>query len=203
MRGYRGERRRVAAGRGGMIPLTGKATPGSDSGEATQVLLADLARRYGASLRRFFQRRSPGLGADADDLAQDVFLRLAQRGGLADIARIETYMFQTAANVLRDRARRRIVRRGEAALAPQHLLHTADLEDFSPERVCCGREQVALVAAALHELPERTRAIFLLHRFEDLTYPDIAGRFEISVSAVEKHMMRALVHVGAAVGRGR
>ena len=44
----------------------------------------------------------------------------------------------------------------------------------------------------LGELPERTRVVFLLHRFEELKYAEIARRLEISVSSVEKHMMEAM-----------
>ena len=41
-------------------------------------------------------------------------------------------------------------------------------------------------------LPERTRDVFLLHRFEEMTYSDISQHFGISLSAVEKHMIKAL-----------
>ena len=41
-------------------------------------------------------------------------------------------------------------------------------------------------------LPERTRDVFMLHRFEQMSYPEIARAFGISVSAVEKHIIKAL-----------
>ena len=41
-------------------------------------------------------------------------------------------------------------------------------------------------------MPERTRDIFVLHRFENISYGEIAMRMNISVSAVEKHIMKAL-----------
>jgi RNA polymerase sigma-70 factor (ECF subfamily) len=46
--------------------------------------------------------------------------------------------------------------------------------------------------AALDALPPRARAVVILRRFENLTYPQIAQRLGISVSAVEKHMGRAM-----------
>ena len=50
---------------------------------------------------------------------------------------------------------------------------------------------------ALDQLPPRCRQVFLLQRYDDLTYTSIAKRLSISVSAVEKHMMRALLHFQA------
>lgn len=46
--------------------------------------------------------------------------------------------------------------------------------------------------AALDALPPRARTVVILRRFENLTYPQIARRMGISVSAVEKHMVRAM-----------
>ncbi|MNT25001.1 RNA polymerase sigma factor [compost metagenome] len=46
---------------------------------------------------------------------------------------------------------------------------------------------------ALLAQPRRSLDVFVLHRHEGLTYRDIAKRFAISISAVEKHMMRILL----------
>jgi RNA polymerase sigma-70 factor (ECF subfamily) len=46
-------------------------------------------------------------------------------------------------------------------------------------------------AAALEAMPARTRAIFLLFRLEHLRQAEIAGIYGISVSAVQKHLVRA------------
>ncbi len=58
-----------------------------------------------------------------------------------------------------------------------------------------ARQSVAALKAALAELPERTQTVFVLHRFEGLRYGEIAVTLGISVSAVEKHMMRAMSHI--------
>ena len=54
-----------------------------------------------------------------------------------------------------------------------------------------GREALSEVGAALLELPERTRQVFVLRRLEDMSFREIALRLGLSVSAVEKHMLRA------------
>lgn len=148
-----------------------------------------FVRRYSDALHRFFRKRVLQQ-ADIDDLVQEVFLRLAKRG-LADIEQVEGYMFQTAANVLRDRFRHRSVRHADA----QNALDENYAEDvaFSPERVLLGREALDQLVNGIKELPERTRQVFALSRFEGLRQPEIARRLGISLSSVEKHLQRALV----------
>ena len=67
--------------------------------------------------------------------------------------------------------------------------------DFSPDRVLIGRDRLAEAIAILMEMPERRRTIFVLRRMEGLRYKDIAARLGISVSAVERHMRRAVLHL--------
>ncbi|HWT52955.1 MAG TPA: sigma factor, partial [Caulobacter sp.] len=75
----------------------------------------DLAvRRHEGMLRRFVASRI-GRDADVDDIVQEVFVRFARRTPGEAIERLEAYLFQTANNLIRDRARRRQVRRDAAA----------------------------------------------------------------------------------------
>ena len=155
--------------------------------------IADLSVRYGQAVRRFFSRRLRD-GADVEDLTQEVFARLLKRAELGEIANIEGYLFHTAANLLRERARK-------AARRPGDTAHTdeidAAVEEFSPERILLGREAYARMVEALQELPERARTIFVLNRFEELSATEIARRLGVSVSTVEKDMMRAIAHLKA------
>lgn len=48
---------------------------------------------------------------------------------------------------------------------------------------------------AIARLPDITREVFLLHRFEDMRYEQIAGRLDIDVREVEAHIAAALVAV--------
>lgn len=161
-----------------------------------KVEMEDLARRYAAPLSRYFRSRVRP-GADIDDLVQEVFLRLSARRQDGPVISMESYLFTVAASVLTD-SFRRTARRGGVHQPFDELLHAE--EDFSPERVYLGQEQLRLVETALLELPERTRVVFALHRFEDMSYPQIARRLEVSVSAIEKHMIKALAHLAR---RGR
>lgn len=168
------------------------ATIGADDMFADEYrsFLDALARRYHTALRRFFERRAPGLSGESEDLTQEVFVRLAQRQQRGRIERIEGYLFETASNVLIDRTRRRATR-----CADRHDLYdeaTHAIEDFSPERVLMAREEIEIFKSALQEMPDRVRTAFVLHRFEDLTYSEIAKKLGVTVSSVEKYIIRAL-----------
>lgn len=158
---------------------------------AQPAQIDDLARRLGGPLARYFGARVRG-GADIEDLVQEVFLRLARRSEAEPIESLEGYVFVIANSVLADAFRhdsRRIPRGGSS----DHLAPTPDHR--SPERIYLAREEIDLVERGLLELPERTRFVFVLNRYEELTYAQIARRLGVSVSAVEKHMMRALAHL--------
>jgi RNA polymerase sigma-70 factor (ECF subfamily) len=159
--------------------------------------LAELAARYGSVLKRYFEKRLR-VTADVDDLVQEVFVRLAHRPDLASIERIDGYIFQVAANILRDRARRQAARRVSLHDSYDDELHST--EEFSPERVLLGREQLARLIAALNELPAQTRHVFVLSRFEGMKQNEIAAHLKLSVSGVAFHLARAKVHLAKALG---
>ncbi len=156
-------------------------------------LLEEWSRRYRPALLRFFQRRMPP-GADPEDLVQEVFVRLA-RQDLTAIANVEGYLFQAAANVLKD-WRRRGMRRAAGAHDPIEEDLPAEV-DFSPERVLLGKDAVSALIAALETLPERTRAVFLLYHFDQLPQAEIARRLGIAVRTVENNMAKAHAHIAA------
>lgn len=162
------------------------------SGQAAQW--ESVALRYRGPLRGFFAKRVKDQ-ADVEDLIQDVFLHLIRRAQGGPIEKVEQYIFQTAANVLRDSGRRRQVRDLDAHESFDEEIHPLRSE-ISPERVLLGKESLARVAAALRQLPQRTRDVFVLRTMEKHKYAEIAGMMEISTRAVEKHMAKALAHLG-------
>jgi len=151
----------------------------------------DLARRLGGPLARYFGARVRR-GVDVDDLVQEVFLRLARRTETEPVERLEGYVFAIANSVLTDTFRRDGRRIPQGGSSDQ-LAPTPD--DRSPERIYLAREEIDRVERGLRELPEKTRFVFVLNRYEDLSYSQIARQLGVSVSAVEKHMMRALAHL--------
>ena len=162
------------------------ATPGASLRE--EQLRAWMAA-YGPPLRRYFQKRASP--AEAEDLVQDVFVAMQTRGAIPDDSHIDRYLFRVAANVL---ARRRM--RPSWDWSAHAVLEEADLRDeLSPERVLIARQTIANLLAALNRMPPRMAEAFVLHRFDEMTYGEIAEHMGITVKAVEGHIKRALERI--------
>ncbi|MFA7586067.1 MAG: sigma-70 family RNA polymerase sigma factor [Novosphingobium sp.] len=146
---------------------------------------------YLGAIRSFISKRvNPN---DVDDVVQDVALRMHQRAGADGIDNVEGYLFQVARSVLADNGRR-----NQARMTSFHdpvENHSLPAEDRLPDRIIEDREELRHMLAALQNLPQRSRQAFTLHRFEDMSYADIAKHMGISVSAVEKNIMRAIRHL--------
>lgn len=167
---------------------------GSDT---ARLGLDGLARRYYGPLMVFFRKRARH-AADAQDLVQQVFLRLSQYPKMNEIRNPEGYIFQTASNTLKDHFR--------AAAASNRYFDEKKCEiaeesgsGFSPERVLLARESVGLLVDALRKLPPRTRDVLILRCFEGLKHAEIAQLQGISIRAVEKHIGRALSYLSDAI----
>ena len=156
-----------------------------------QEALADMHRDHRPGLLAFFLRRVHN-HSEAEDLTQEVFARIAAMND-REMRRADAYIFQVAANLLRDRGRRLAVRNDYAAGA--RATDGTGIDPIDPHRVAAGREAVHILRAGLDDLPERTRQIFLLFRYEHLDHRTIADSFGISTSAVQKHIYRAMAYL--------
>jgi RNA polymerase sigma-70 factor (ECF subfamily) len=156
-----------------------------------------MAISYGDALSRFFARRvrEP---ADVPDLVQEVFLRLSRMPDPTAIEKPEHFLFVTAANVLKDRARRAAVR-GGGLHDPLPEEDRFAGSEIPADRVLAGRQAAARLRAVLGELPERQRDVFVLRVLEGMKMADVARALLISTRAAEKHQAKALAHVAAAL----
>lgn len=154
------------------------------------------AWRYRSALVRYFLLHL-GNREDAEDLAQEVFVRFVQQKSAPSIVNTEAYLFRIAANLLRDRFRRNKTHHVQAHFPIDECAGERLGEVPSEERVYEEQERLHAFLQALEALPPRCRAVFLLQRYEGMSYSAVAQHLGISVSAVEKHMMKALLHFDA------
>lgn len=124
---------------------------------------------------------------DADDLVQEAWVRLACYERQQTVVEPEAFLMRAALNLATDfyRASRN---HGE-----QVLVDDVVLVDTSPgiEAVVLARERMTHLSECLGRLNEKTRAIFLSHRVDGMSYREIARQHRLSISAVEKHIAKA------------
>lgn len=159
---------------------------------------ASFVAQLRPALVKFFQRRCAN-ASEAEDLAQDVIVRVLAHSRWSSQDEAKGYIFRTAANRWHDR-RRRQLSHGKEVDWNDEVARGLD-EENSPERVFVIKEELRRVAAALQELNERTRDVFVLHRLERLKQAEIAEMLGISISSVEKHMLKALAHLARRIDR--
>jgi RNA polymerase sigma factor (sigma-70 family) len=167
-------------------------------------LRSQLNTRFQRPLMSFFLRRIHDR-SQAEDFTQEVLLRVIRASQTGSIERADSFVFKVAMNVLRD-FHRRTRRNGNAILMPLSDIPVDDVypqlvEDVSPERVLLGRDSLAEALRALDELDERTRNIFVLFRLENMKQKDIAAYYGIGQSTVEKHVVKAVLHLAARFGK--
>jgi RNA polymerase sigma-70 factor (ECF subfamily) len=181
-----------------------------ESADGQALLGLDLARRA-AAIDRLFRAQSPGLlrflrrtvrDDEAADLLQEAFLRLTRLFALGSPpARPEAYLQEIAGNLLRDGSRRRR-RRSESLHEPLEDQPIADPAP-GPADYLEARDMLRAYEASLLKLKPKTREIFLLHRTRGRSYAEIAAEVGLSVSGVEKHMMKAIALIDRELGRSQ
>ncbi|MBQ1560928.1 RNA polymerase sigma factor [Caulobacter sp.] len=154
--------------------------------------LDQLYRRYAPWLSAMLRRRfGRGIEADADDLVQETYARLAPHDP-AEIRKPQALLMRVASNLAKDLIRRRAVR---ARHAEQRQIEPE--ADLAPATAL----DLVLVKEAILAIPEPYRDVFVLSRFYGLTYEQIATRCGLSVKSVEWRLARALA-LGAAAQSG-
>ena len=148
-----------------------------------------LVDQYQRSLVSFFLRRSRNVW-DAEELTQEVFCKILKRRDIAFSDYNDAYMFTIAWSVLRDRLRREKVRHHEMHV--EYDERYAPEEQITPQDILRGQELYDQFLLLLESLSPRVREVFILSRYERMTYSQIAIHRGISISAVEKYMMIAL-----------
>lgn len=186
--------------------------PDPDTRLFLQVQKGDRAA-FDELMRRFegkvlgLVHRYVGPYADAEDLAQDVFLKVYRaRKSFEPRARFSTWLYRITVNLcLNDIRARGAAKRalgsvshsapagrdGEGSLAPT----LRDGRGASPSDAVARDEEDSDVRHAIAELPESQRIALVLNRYEDMSYDDLANVLGLTVPAVKSLLFRARENV--------
>lgn len=166
-----------------------------DDAEAFEELMLRYQARVVTILEHLVGQRD-----QAEDLAQDVFLRIYRaRKSYVPGAKFSTWLFTIANNVAsnarRNRARRKEVRWDAS---PADSRATPAIEQLAvaasgqmPARRLDKEEMRDIVRTAISGLNERQRMAVLLSKFEGMSYEDIAAAMDLTPQAVKSLLFRA------------
>lgn len=156
------------------------------------------------ALRRFFRARA-GAAADVEDLLQDLYLKVVAVDPATEIRDVNAFLYRLASNLMMDRwrsGRRGAARDGAWRTATVATSAGEDVADApAADTVVMDRQRLEVLLRTVEALPDKTRKIFRMHKFEGLSHAEVATRLEISRSSVEKHMIDALRILSERVSR--
>jgi RNA polymerase sigma-70 factor, ECF subfamily len=162
------------------------------------VAFAELVERFQHRLVAVMHHIT-GSADEAEDLAQEVFLRVYRtRKKYTPKAKFSTWLFtianNLALNVLRDRQRRPVLPleiRESGPLVGRPGDTAAAARDEPPTYNLQQQELAAVIRRALDDLNERQRVAIVLNKFEDMNYADIADVMGLTTKAVKSLLSRA------------
>ncbi|MGC4025522.1 MAG: sigma-70 family RNA polymerase sigma factor [Mesorhizobium sp.] len=158
----------------------------------SNIWLLDIFRRHHRDLVRYAARLL-GDRDSGEEVVQNTYMRLASRGSESGTIELpKAYVFSAARNAAIDFAARQ----------NQEWLHRVDITEIGdlaateePSEALHRRQQIVRMAILLNELPAACRAVFVMNRIEGRRHREIAEQMGISVSMVEKHVVRAMTHL--------
>src|SRR5262245_8497252 len=167
--------------------------------------ISDTVAREQSRLRAFIRRRVPD-PRDVEDILQDVLYRLVEANRLLmPIEHVTGWLFQVARNRIIDLFRKRDV--GDAFRRPngervaaeeddglelEELLPSADA---GPDAEYARLVLLSEIEAALDELPEEQREVFVAHEIEGRSFKEMAAESGVSVNTLLSRKRYAVIHL--------
>jgi RNA polymerase sigma factor (sigma-70 family) len=165
------------------------APPNTDSDAATADV-ERLFREHNVALLRFISAKV-GSEQEAREIAQEAYVHLLQLDHPEAISYLRAFLFKTAANLAIDRLRQR----GRRPHANDMGQVDFAVFELTPERQVSGEQAMAILNAAVVQLPAKCRQAFLLHRVYELQIDEIAERMNIGACMVRRYVARGIDHI--------
>ena len=152
--------------------------------------VATLYVEHIGELRRFLVRRL-ACAETASEMAHETFVRYLAADFDAPVVNPRAFLYRIAGNLAIDYLRARPL----AASQIVDLDSCGDLpsEAPGPERYAMARQQLDCLRRAIDELPGRCREVFVRHKFDGIPQRTLAEEYGVTINAIEKHLIRALV----------
>jgi RNA polymerase sigma factor (sigma-70 family) len=182
------------------LQSTQAASASATAPMTAEVSFTEWLQRLRPALHRYMYSQL-GTADAADDAVQETFLRMLRYRTIDNAAAVRALLFRVAASVIADRGRQaKSTHAGDECGLEEIDLPSGEPQ---PDRILAGRQELSLIKEAIRSLPPRCREVFLLHRFEGLSYREIAQRFGTSARTVENQIAHALAVCRRAIGERR
>jgi RNA polymerase sigma factor (sigma-70 family) len=165
--------------------------------------IAEVVARESRRLGHFIRRRVPDPG-DAEDVLQDVFYALVEANRLlVPIEHVTGWLFRVARNRITDLLRKRRpepLANGAAGEDDEERLRLEDLlpsPQAGPDAVYAHGLLVDELEAALEELPEEQREVFVAHELLGRSFREMAAESGVSVNTLLSRKRYAVLHLRA------
>jgi RNA polymerase sigma-70 factor (ECF subfamily) len=160
-----------------------------------EASFSELLQRYRTPVVNFLQRMVRDR-ATAEDLAQEVFLRIYRaRKKYVPSAKFTTWLFRIATNLALNSLRDGRYHHLEVSLDAPADENTAPLDLPSKGRAADERlmdqDRSAFIRRAIEKLPEKQRAAVMMHKFQEMDYSEISEALGCSESALKSLLFRA------------
>lgn len=176
-----------------------RARDGSERLASRLMGIAELFVTHRGRLEAIVMRRVRDRAA-AEDIVQDVFVRILQAGSAGSPEADTRILYAAARHAAIDHA---MTTARRSSLLAEHLPEQTAPVQASLSAALEARDTLVALDRALAELTPRAREIFILHRVEGLPNALIAARLGITVSAVEKQVARTFRHCQKRLGAYR
>lgn len=161
---------------------------------ANRACVEELYSAHRGALCNYVARMLPGDRQDVEVILQETYIRLLRQESLQNLQENpRAYIFTVATNLVRDSLRRQLRRRTEYHDSYDDSEHES--REQSPLGSAEWQQSLQRLKHSLRQLKPVVRQVFLLSRFEEMSYPDIAKTLSISTRTVERHMSKALKHL--------
>ena len=149
-----------------------------------------LCQRHGDDIYRY-ARSLLANEADAEDATQEVLLRLWNHLPSLNLFNIRSWLLQTTRCYCLDQIRRKTNRAAPVAVDEESLAELPDELAVNPSHAADSTLRLEQARAALFQLPENLRSVFILYEVNGLRYREIAKTMGIPINSVKVYLLRA------------
>lgn len=166
-------------------------------GDAFEALMSRYERPLYNFIARSVRRRDL-----AEELLQDVFMKVVQRSAdFKGSSKLSTWLYTIARNLCIDHSRKMVFRRHKSLDSPGRpgkddegpsLVERTAADSLTADRQAIANDLSVRITAAVEELPEEQREVFLMRQLQGMAFKDIADVVGVPENTVKSRMRYAL-----------